>query len=238
MYTITLSPRLTAIAELVRLGARLADIGTDHGYLPAFLLQRGKIEYAVASDIRPGPLDRAVRTARAAGVEDRMRFALADGLGSLRPGEADCVVIAGMGGETVAEILRQSVDIISSIVNIIVQPMTKAEKLREALRPLGLAVRTELLVLDSGVLYPILVCAPGAGRVLTNAELLVGQWELISKAPLFPRYLDIQVVRLQRALEGLGASSKEGDAIKIVTTQKNLNELLDMQRRMSHADSQ
>ncbi|MCL2343815.1 MAG: class I SAM-dependent methyltransferase [Firmicutes bacterium] len=233
MKSITLSPRLMAVAELVPAGAKLADIGTDHGLLPAFLLQQGKIESAYASDIRPGPLARAVRTARVAGVLGKIRFDLADGLSGLRPFEADCIVIAGMGGETIAEILTQSVDIISKMVdiniksvNIIIQPMTKAEKLREALGPLGLTIKTERLVLDREKIYPILVCARlpvGRDAVptapFTPAELLMGQWELISGDPLFPRYLELQIARQRKA-------------------RKSIDELLEMQRRISHAGSQ
>jgi len=226
--TIKLSSRLSAIAELVPENARLCDVGTDHGYLPAYLLQWGKIEYAAASDIRQGPLDSAHRTLRAAGVESRARLVLADGLSGLKPSETDCVVIAGMGGETITGILERSVDIITSDMTLILQPMTKAEKLRETLCELKLAITAEKLVLDSGRIYPIIVCIPGEGVPLTKAELFLGKWEYISGEALFPAYLDQQIVRKQ----------KEVNASRRIAAVEILEELSEMRRRLNHADGE
>ena len=104
-----LSPRLRSVAELVPRGARFADVGTDHAYLPVWLLQRGVISRAVVSDLRQGPLDRARSTAEKYGLTSRMDFRLCDGLSAIRPEEADTIAIAGMGGETVAAILAYAV---------------------------------------------------------------------------------------------------------------------------------
>ena len=103
---IELSPRLRLAADLVPEGARLADVGTDHAYLPACLLMEGKIPSAIAADLREGPLSRARETAAEYGCGDRMAFRLCDGLSGIRPEKTDAVVIAGMGGETIAQILE------------------------------------------------------------------------------------------------------------------------------------
>ena len=100
-----LSPRLRSVAGLVPPGARFADVGTDHAYLPVWLLQQGIIEHALVSDLRPGPLDRARSTAARYGLAERMEFRLCDGLSGIAPAEADTIAIAGMGGETIAAIL-------------------------------------------------------------------------------------------------------------------------------------
>ena len=105
-HTIELTPRLRTAADLVPAGARLADIGTDHAYLPAALLLEGKIPFAIAADLRHGPLLRAKETARQYGCQEKMAFRLCDGLRGIRPEETDAVVIAGMGGETIAQILQ------------------------------------------------------------------------------------------------------------------------------------
>ena len=101
-----LSPRLDAIARQVPQGARLADIGTDHGYLPVWLLMRGTIERAIAADLREGPLGRARKTARQYGQSEKISFRLCDGLTDIDPDEVDVITIAGMGGETIATILE------------------------------------------------------------------------------------------------------------------------------------
>ena len=100
-----LQPRLQCIASLVPQGARLADVGTDHGYLPVWLLQHGRIESAIASDINALPLDHARATAREYGVTERMDFRLCPGLAKIKAEECDAIAIAGMGGETIAQIL-------------------------------------------------------------------------------------------------------------------------------------
>ena len=101
-----LSPRLQAIAEQVPQGAHLADVGTDHGYLPVWLLRDGRINSAIAADLREGPLNRARETARRFNVEEQISFRLCDGLSAIRPEETDTVTIAGMGGETIISILE------------------------------------------------------------------------------------------------------------------------------------
>lgn len=244
MKTITLPPRLAAAAALVPSGARLADIGTDHGYLPVFLLQSGAVSSAYASDVRPEPLARAVRAAARAGVAEKIRFDLADGLSGLRPGEADCVVIAGMGGETIAKILAASAGAVAPETAVILQPMSKPERLRETLYQLDFAIRGERLALDGGVIYPILLCGlepesagPPPRGGCSRAELLTGRWELISAEPLFPAFLNGQIERLQRALAGLRACAKPQDSARLPGLLETLDGLLEMQRRLCHANS-
>ena len=106
MKQLELTPRLKTIADLVCDGARLADIGTDHAYLPVWLLLNDRLKSAIAADIRPGPLDRARATAEEYDCTDRMRFVLCDGLSGLNRKDADTIVIAGMGGETIAAIMQ------------------------------------------------------------------------------------------------------------------------------------
>ena len=98
-----LTPRLRTIMEMVPQGVRLADIGTDHALLPVALLRREKIASAIASDIGQGPLESARRTARQFGYEDHVSLRLGPGLTTVQPKEADTIVIAGMGGETIEE---------------------------------------------------------------------------------------------------------------------------------------
>ena len=100
-----LTPRLRTIMQQVPEGARLADIGTDHALIPTALLRRGVIQSAIASDLREGPLDSAARTAKQFEVEHKLSLRLGGGLQTVKPDEADTIVIAGMGGETIAQIL-------------------------------------------------------------------------------------------------------------------------------------
>lgn len=208
-HTIKLPPRLAAIAALVPPGARLADVGTDHALLPIRLLLDGKIKSAVATDIRPGPLSRAQENAASAGVEN-LRCVLCDGLTGVLPEEADTIVIAGMGGENIAAILRAAPWACKKAL-LILQPMSRPEELRGALSLLGLSICAERLVRDSGRLYSILAVRAGAPDTLTSGELYCGKHSLVSSQALYPEILREQFSRLATAIRGLEYSKRESD---------------------------
>ena len=132
-----LDPRLSLCASFVPAGAKLADIGTDHGYLPIWLAKTGRVIHAVAADLRPGPLERAKENVRKYQVEDIVELRLSDGLQAFLPEEADFIVIAGMGGEVIASILG-ALPAEGNRRRLVLQPMTRAEELRRSWRSMGL----------------------------------------------------------------------------------------------------
>ena len=145
-----LSPRLALCAELVRPGRALADIGTDHAYLPIWLLQNGKIPRALACDVNPGPLEAAQRNARRYGIGQELRLALSDGLREVGPGEAEDIVIAGMGGELILRIVEEAPWLRDGTKRLVLQPMSMADRLRAGLWELGFSIRQERAVVDGG----------------------------------------------------------------------------------------
>ena len=187
----------------------LCDVGTDHGYLPISLLLDGKIEYAVAADIRRSPLESARRHALEAGCGDKMRFELCDGLDFAGAVECDTVVCAGMGGETIAAIL----DAVpwSREKGLLLQPMSRAEYLRPWLADHGYAVLGETLVEDKGHLYPVLQATGGEMRPLAPGQQYYGFSQ--PDSPLFAGYLREWRQRLQRAVEGLRQAQVPGDRL-------------------------
>ena len=196
-----LSPRLGAIAGLVPEGCGcLADIGTDHGYVPVSLLLEGRVWRAVAADIGAPPLEHARRTAARYGVTDRIDFRLGDGLSVLRPGEAEVIVIAGMGGDAVVDILSAAPWSRAGPL-LLLQPMSKAEVLRAFLPEGGFAVLAERLVQDKGVLYPILTVCGGEMPALPDARAWGGA--ALEGDPLWGLYLADRLLRLRRAAAGL-----------------------------------
>ena len=148
---IELSPRLRLAADLVPEGARLADVGTDHAYLPACLLMEGKIPSAIAADLREGPLSRARETAAEYGCGDRMAFRLCDGLSGIRPEETDAVVIAGMGGETIAQILEAAPWVRTRKIPLVLQPMSSIPELRQRLGEGGFRILEERLAREGRI---------------------------------------------------------------------------------------
>ncbi len=232
-HTFKLPPRLAAIAALVPDGAHLADVGTDHALLPIRLLLDGKIQSAVATDIRPGPLSRAKENAYSAGVQN-LSCILCDGLTGVSPGSADTVVIAGMGGENIAGILRAAPWACDGAL-LLLQPMSRPEELRAALPSLGLSICTERLVRDAGRLYAILVVQAGAPDNLTSGEMYCGKYSLLSADPLFPDMLSEQEKRLETAIRGLERSERETDRERLTALRLAAADIAEM-RRTYHGD--
>ena len=197
-----LGPRRRAIADLVPADCGLlADVGTDHGYLPAALLLAGRIRRAVASDVGAMPLDRARRTAAELDLEEKMELRLGDGLSVLRPGEADAAVIAGMGGDTIVSILSAASWCRERGLLLLLQPMSRAEVLRRWLPENGFALLAEKLVQDKGVLYPIFTVQGGEITPIDAAAAWGGV--LLEDDPLWGLYLEEQILRLRKAAAGL-----------------------------------
>ena len=211
MRPIQLTPRLRSVAEQVPTGAKFADIGTDHAYLPVWLLQRGIITKALACDLRKGPLERARATAEKYNLTEQMDFRLCDGLAGVAPGEADTIAIAGMGGETIADILAAAPWVWKEDCLLLLQPMSAQPELRRWLQGHGYAIAKELLSREGDTLYTTFVVQPGPMGELTPAEAWAGRQRKGEEAPLREEYLNRLVAQTARAAEGLARSTRPED---------------------------
>lgn len=207
MRSIQLTPRLRAVADMVPAGARLADVGTDHAYLPAYLLQEGVVQRAVVSDLRRGPLDRARTTAERYGFTERMDFRLCDGLSGIAPEEADTIVIAGMGGETIAAILEAAPWTAQGERVLVLQPMTMQHVLRPWLQGHGFRITEERLACEGESIYTIIQARPGSMEPLTPVQCWAGRQ---NGDPLRGKYLGRLLEHTGRALKGLSRSTQPG----------------------------
>lgn len=154
---ITLDSRLSLCASFVRQDSKLADIGTDHAYLPVWLCQNGVCKSAIAADINPEPLSRGQLTTRQAGLEDKVKTRLSDGLKSISADEADDIVIAGMGGELIAKIILDCEYSRDKSKRFILQPMTKSELLIERLCQNGFEILSQDCCVASNKCYTVLL---------------------------------------------------------------------------------
>lgn len=154
---ITLDSRLSLCASFVRQDSKLADIGTDHAYLPVWLCQNGVCKSAVAADINPEPLSRGQLTIAQAGLEDKVKTRLSDGLKSISADEADDIVIAGMGGELIAKIILDCEYSRDKDKRFILQPMTKSELLIERLCQNGFEILSQDCCVASNKCYTVLL---------------------------------------------------------------------------------
>ena len=213
-----LSPRLSKIAKLIGSCRCLADIGTDHAYLPVSMCLSGRALRAIASDIRRGPLERAADTVRAYHANDKISLRLGAGLETLEPDEADAVVIAGMGGLLISNILDDGADKLSSADKIILQPMTAAPELREYLWQNRWSIEDEALAREENKIYNILSVRPPSANTPvykpTAAELYLGKSLIENRPEHFSEYLHKKRVKLEKMLQGLGRTASAEARIK------------------------
>ena len=209
MPTVHLDSRLSLCAAFVRPGHRLADIGTDHAYLPAHLVGTGVCPSAIAADIRPGPLSRAAATVERTGLTGRIDLRLGDGLSPVRPEETDDIVIAGMGGETIAAILAAAL-----------QPMSRPEELRRFLLRSGFAIESERIARDGDRLYTVLCAAfsPASAAEQLARPACFYRGGVDAADPDGRAYLFHQAKRLEAAaiaLQGAGQADKAESLLKV-----------------------
>lgn len=199
--------RLALCAGMVRPMSALADVGTDHAYLPIWLALQNRIARAVATDIRPGPLERAHRNILRYGVSDRVRVQLADGLDGVSPREADDIVIAGMGGKMMIHILSRTEWLKDGARRLILQPMTSVEDLRVYLAEAGFFVLHEQAAEEDGHVYTVMQAVYRSGSS-ENDDLYPYIGKIKPETPENRLYLEKQLHRLSRREAGLRVSGQ------------------------------
>ncbi len=151
-----ISDRLKEVAAFVTPGNRLCDVGTDHGYVPIYLVDKGIVPSALAMDIGEGPLESACNNIKAYGFEDKITTRLSDGLKLLKPNEADTVLIAGMGGALTRRILIDGEEVLKTVKELVLSPHSEIHLVREYLYTKGYNIIKEKMVYDKGKYYTII----------------------------------------------------------------------------------
>ena len=201
-----LSKRLTAVAGLVTEGASVADIGTDHGYIPIHLIEQNLSPKVIAMDINKGPLERARIHIAGYGMSDRIETRLSDGLAAVKPKEVEEMIVAGMGGGLVIHILEEGKQIVSTLKGCILQPQSEIQKVREYLVEHGFRFEAEDMVEEDGKYYPMMRVVP------PEWEYHYGPLLLKNKNPILYEYLKREIRIREDIL--LGLAGKDGERIK------------------------
>ncbi len=209
---IKLTKRLEAIKNHISVGANVIDVGTDHGYIPVYLAVNEMASSIIAADINSGPLSKAKELAREYDVTDKMSFVLTDGLKGIEP-EADTIIIAGMGGETIISILEAAPWVHENGVKLILQPQSKIGDLTLWLAEEGFAVKSCELVYEREKYY--LIMEVTAGEVLQEAfdSMYAEKLLLRARDPILPEYLDNLIRRQKYIVKGL-EESKNGEQLE------------------------
>ncbi len=184
-----LTPRLTAVADLAGENTSLADIGTDHAYIPIYLMQKGLISKAIAADINTGPLERADKNIRKAGLSDKITLRQSDGLDNIKDNEAETIVIAGMGGEIISHMLEKPKP--AGIKKMVLQPMTDIPLVRKKLHENGMIITAERLAAEKDKIYTVIACVCGNGQAFSDEDYIVSPF--IKDDPIFTEYIRKQL---------------------------------------------
>ena len=228
---VPISRRLLCCAAMVPEGARVADVGADHGYLGIHLLEQGVIPYAAACDLRPGPLDSARRNAALYGCAGRMEFFLSDGLQNVPPEKYDTVVCAGMGGDLIVKILTEAPWLRDPRYTLILQPQIDIDKLRLWLGENGFSEDKADLAEDAGFIYCALRARyTGEAYALSPGQRFVSPALLASGSPLLGPYIARTRATLGRIAEGLAKADAHPEPERLETLQTAIRELEEMER--------
>lgn len=219
MSKIKLDDRLKSVASLVRNGKRVADIGTDHGYLVAYLVENNICPCGIAADLRKGPLENARQTVIQQGLSDKIELILSDGLENIGPDSCDDIVIAGMGGNLIAEILEKATWVKNERVHIVAQPMTHAEVLRQYFIDNDFKINEEKTATD-GKRYYCIISANYTGTKQEHSKAYTYTGEIRPENDTDIKYLRKILTALSKKYDALMSANKEDtDNIKEIISE-------------------
>ena len=226
-----LSKRLEAIVKLAGTCHCVADVGTDHGYIPIYMTEHHLTEKAIAMDVNKGPLERAQRNIRAYRMEQQITTRLSDGVAKLKAREADCVIIAGMGGLLTIRILEAGKEILETVPTMILQPQSEIGQVRKFLAEHGYRITAEDMVLDAGKYYPMMRVEHGSQEEWTEQEYAFGKYLIVSDNPVLLEFLEKEEKLCGEILQSL--KGKSGEHIE-----KRRGEILERQELVRLAKEQ
>ncbi len=212
---IHLSQRLQAIADFVPQGAAVADIGTDHGFLPCYLAQQQRADKLIACDVNAQPLALAQKNIEDYNLQEQVQTRLGNGLTVLQPGEVTVVTIAGMGGSLMLDILDAAPAVVDRLQRIILQPNVGAEAVRIWAEKNRWQIVDEALVRENDRFSVIIALEPGRGKPMSAVELYLGPVLLEQRHPLLGLYISEEWEKAQRILEQLKRSDSEDSQNRI-----------------------
>ncbi len=207
MNTNKLSERLAAVAEHIPENSSLADIGSDHAYLPCHVVKKRAVPFAIAGEVAEGPFQSALKQVEFEGLSDRILVRKGDGLEVIQPGEVKCVTIAGMGGPLIASILERGKSKLDEVTKLVLQPNIGASAVRKWLLENGWQLVSETILKEDGKIYEVLAAERGNPdepySALMDAELLFGPYLLQEKNAAFREKWTLEKKNWQKILEQL-----------------------------------
>lgn len=211
-----LSKRLMEVAGFVTPGYTVSDIGTDHGYVPIYLIENGLADRVIAMDINRGPLMKAKQNISERGLADRIELRLSNGFEKLSAGEADIAVIAGMGGELIKRILINGQAVVNQLKELVLSPHSEIDVVRRYLHGAGFKIVKEKMLVDEGKYYTIIKAVRGKDRKYTEAEYRYGALLIEEKSEVLQEFLENKRNKYVRIIEKIeqGMSEQRTEELK------------------------
>lgn len=224
-FHVTPDSRLLSAVEFVTRGGRIVDVGTDHAYLPIYLVQKGLVSSALAADINEGPIQSARTNVAAAGLESQIKTLRTDGLCGVEPFAPDDVLIFGMGGELIVRILADAPWIKDAGIGLILQPMSRASLLRAWLLENGFAITGESITFEDKYYQTVAARYCGKTEAYTEEELALGKRNILARPPLFEGFVRHEIAVLSKIIDGK-ARSLDADAAAEQRLKEKMERLL------------
>ncbi len=227
-----LSPRLRSIAKLVKADSIVGDIGTDHGYIPVYLVENKIANKVIASDVNEGPLENANKTISLYKLQNCIETRLGNGLETIKPNEIDTVIIAGMGGELISEILGNNREVTDTITNFILQPMSEQASLRKWLEQNGFVITYERLAKEGEKIYEIIVANKGTMVIDDPIHYEIGYKLIEKKDPILKEFIERIIGKYTNILDNVKninsnrAVNKKNECINKIDKLKELKKCL------------
>lgn len=212
---IKISKRLETVASFVKKGSYVVDIGTDHGYIPIWLVEQGVVASAIAMDIGKGPLERAKEHIALHQLERQIETRLSNGLQVLQPEEVDTAIIAGMGGKLILQILKEGSHMWNTISMFIVSPQSDLDVFRQEICQMGLVIEDETMVVEEGKFYTIMVLKKGTMNQQQEYEYKYGSKLIEKKHPVLLEFLEKEFHQLVEIQQQVAKQDTRGAQIRL-----------------------
>jgi tRNA (adenine22-N1)-methyltransferase len=218
LNTDKLSIRLATVAKYVPAGSRIADIGSDHAYLPCYLAKSTGISFAIAGEVAAGPYQSAERNVQSEGLSSIISVRMGDGLEVIQPGEVDCITIAGMGGSLITSILENGKEKLGSVKRLVLQPNISAISIRKWFLENNWELVAEEIMEEDGKIYEVLVAEKGdSSKPYQNhleSGLLLGPFLSQNQEPVFQKKWTMEIKNWKRIVDQLESAGETAETVE------------------------
>ncbi|WP_250277664.1 tRNA (adenine(22)-N(1))-methyltransferase [[Clostridium] colinum] len=222
-----LSYRLNKIAQKVTINGIIADIGTDHAYVSIFLYKNNKIKSGIACDISKGSLQKAKDNIKKYNLQDNIQTRLSNGLEKITPEDnIDTIIIAGMGGMLMIDILEKGNHIVNNVKELILQPQKDINRVREYLHKKGFKIIDDEMLKDEGKYYTIIKAIKGKDTSYKMEEYIFGKFEIEEKSEILKEYIEEQLYKMEIVFKNVKETNVESRILEIENNIKMYKEVL------------